>query len=95
MMSSNDIRIVINGNEFIIDGAMLSPAGQSGFQQEVLRRLDGIESRVGKLEEHSTAIMIEQANQRGRLDAMQNGLSIWGALICGVIVFVGIFAPKP
>ncbi len=58
---SSDIRVVINGQEFVVSGSMLKPA-PSNFQQEVLRRLDGIESRLGVIETEVTIIKHDQAS---------------------------------
>lgn len=48
-MNSNDVIVVIGGQEYIIEGRTLKPA-ENGFQNEVLNRLDGIESRLDKVE---------------------------------------------
>ena len=48
-MNSNDVFISINGQTFRIEHDTLRPA-ENNFQSEVLRRLDGIESRLGVLE---------------------------------------------
>lgn len=93
-MTSNDIRIVINGQQFVIDGQTLKPAPENTFQQEVMKRFDGLESRMGRLENRMTALEHQQDITNSRLD-----MGIWSAGICFavlalVIAFVGIFAPK-
>ena len=93
-MTSNDIRIVINGQQFVVDGQSLKPAPENNFQQEVMKRFDRLEARVEKVEQQTSAIMIEQAEQRGALNYIHSSLSVWGSIICGIIAFVGIFAPK-
>ncbi|MBQ7214931.1 MAG: hypothetical protein IJS39_02980 [Synergistaceae bacterium] len=100
-MTSNDIRIVINGQEFVIDGKALRPAPASNFQQEVMKHFDSLEARVGNIEARVGNIeagvkelgyMLDKTNSR--LD-----MGIWFAGLCFavfalVIAFVGIFAPK-
>ena len=49
-MTSNDIRIMINGQQFVIDGQRLTPAPENTFQQEVMKRFDGLDSRMDKME---------------------------------------------
>lgn len=54
-MNSNDVVITINGQRFVIEGTTLKPS-ESTFEQEVLRRFDNIESRVGKIESELVVI---------------------------------------
>lgn len=100
-MTSNDIRIVINGQQFVVDGQSLKPAPENDFQQEVMKRFDGLESRMdklesrmGRLENRMTSLEHQQDITNSRLD-----MGIWSAGICFgvlalVIAFVGVFAPK-
>ena len=60
-MASDDFRIVINGQEFKVEGSVLRPVSESSFQQQVLKRLDGIESRLGNVETELTIIKHDQA----------------------------------
>ena len=85
-MTSNDrdILLEINGRLIKIESRL----------DGVESRLGNLESRVGNLEQQTSAIMIEQAEQRGALNYIHSSLSVWGSIICGVIAFVGIFAPK-
>ena len=85
-MTSNDrdILLEINGRLIKIESRL----------DGVESRLGNLESRVGNLEQQTSAIMIEQAEQRGALNYIHSSLSVWGSIICGIIAFVGIFAPK-
>ena len=58
-MDSKDIRIVINGQAFRVEGDILRPESQSSFQQEVLRRLDGIESRLVAVEQEQRLLNVK------------------------------------
>ena len=86
-MDSKDIRIVISGQEFVIEGSALRPAGQNSFQQEVLRRLDGIEAS-------QLAMHDEQLVLRTRVDMLIYGGGIGLTLICAVIAWTSLFAPR-
>ncbi|MBR0035207.1 MAG: hypothetical protein IJP54_05995 [Synergistaceae bacterium] len=93
-MDSKDIRIVISGQEFVIEGSALRPAGQNSFQQEVLRRLDGIESRLGAVETEQKTMYEEQLILRTRVDMLIYGGGIGLTLICAVIAWTSLFAPR-
>ena len=93
-MDSKDIRIVISGQEFVIEGSALRPAEQSSFQQEVLRRLDGIESRLGAVETEQKTMHEEQLILRTRVDMLIYGGGIGFTLICAVIAWTSLFAPR-
>ena len=86
-MDSKDIRIVISGQEFVIEGSALRPAEQSSFQQEVLRRLDSIEAS-------QLAMHDEQLVLRTRVDMLIYGGGIGLTLICAVIAWTSLFAPR-
>ena len=86
-MDSKDIRIVISGQEFVIEGSALRPAKQSSFQQEVLRRLDSIEAS-------QLAMHDEQLVLRTRVDMLIYGGGIGLTLICAVIAWTSLFAPR-
>ena len=86
-MDSKDIRIVISGQEFVIEGSALRPAEQSSFQQEVLRRLDSIEAS-------QLAMHDEQLVLRTRVDMLIYGGGIGFTLICAVIAWTSLFAPR-
>lgn len=73
-MNSQDIRIVINGQEFRVEGSVLRPASQSNFQQEVLKRLDGIESRLGNVESRLVVVEQEQRLLHVKVDDLQTSV---------------------
>ena len=107
-MSSNDIRIVIDGNEFVVDGEVLKPAPVNNFQQEILKRLDGIESRLDGVETRLGVVETEQKAIRSEvitlahqqeLTAQKLDMSLWFigicfALLAVLVTYIGIFAPK-
>ena len=76
-MDSKDIVIVINGQEFVVEGSVLRPAG-SNFQQEVLKRLDGIESRLGAVEQEQRILHV-------KVDGLQTGV-YW--TLAGIGIFL-------
>ena len=83
-MVSNDFRIVINGQAFMLEGEVLKPAAESDFQQEVLRRLDGIESRLGNVESRLGVVEQEQRLLHVKVDDLQTSV-YW------VLAAIGIF----
>ena len=60
-MTSNDVLVVIGGQSYRIAGDTLKPA-ENSFQAEVLKRLDGIEFRLGVLEQEVTFIKHDVAH---------------------------------
>ena len=99
-MDSKDIVITINGQEYRVEGSVLKPVSNN-FQQEVLKRLDGIESRLGAVETEQKAMRSElqavhdeQLVLRTRVDMLIYGGSIGFALLCAVIAWVSLFAPR-
>ena len=93
-MISNDVYLVVNDEQSFRLYVVEQFGKMDSRMSRIETRLDGLESRLGKVEQQTTAIMIEQAEQRGALNYIHSSLSVWGSIICGVIAFVGIFAPK-
>lgn len=83
-MVSEDIRIVINGQAFRVEGDVLRAENQNNFQQEVLRRLDGIESRLGMIE-------AEQRLLHVRVDDLQT--SVYWVLGVVTLIFTMVTLP--
>jgi len=83
-MDSKDIRIVINGQAFRVEGDVLRAESQNNFQQEVLRRLDGIESRLGMIE-------TEQRLLHVRVDDLQTSV-YW---VLGVVTLIFTIVTLP
>lgn len=93
-MLSNDIRITINGQDFIVDGRSLKPAPVNSFQQEVLKRLDGIESEQKAIRSEVQNIHDEQLVLKTRVDMLIYGGGIAFTILCAVIAWTSLFAPK-
>ena len=99
-MASNDVFVVIGGQQFRIAGDTLLPM-QNSFQQEVLKRFDGIdsrldgiesrldkvESRLDKVESRLGAVETSQLHMNDRIDWVQTTI-YWGFALMGVIAAV-------
>ena len=83
-MISNDFRIVINGQVFSVEGQVLKPVNENNFQQEVLKRLDGIESRLGSIESRLGTVEQGQRLLHVKVDDLQTSV-YW------VLAAIGIF----
>ncbi len=93
-MSSNDIRIVINGNEFVVDGEVLKPAPVNNFQQEILKRLDSIEAEQKAIRSEVITLAHQQELTAQKLDMSLWFIGICFALLAVLVTYIGIFAPK-
>ena len=76
-VASNDVFVVIGGQQFRIAGDTLLPM-QNSFQQEVLKRfdgidsrLDGIESRLDKVESRLDKVETRLGKVESRLGAVE------------------------
>ena len=99
-VASNDVFVVIGGQQFRIAGDTLLPM-QNSFQQEVLKRFDGIdsrldgiesrldkvESRLDKVESRLGAVETSQLHMNDRIDWVQTTI-YWGFALMGVIAAV-------
>ena len=93
-MASDDFRIVINGQEFKAEGSVLRPASESSFQQQVLKRLDGIEAEQKSIRAEVRTIHDEQLVLKTRVDMLIYGGGIAFTILCAVIAWTSLFAPK-
>ena len=93
-MSSNDIRIVIDGNEFVVDGEVLKPAPVNNFQQEILKRLDSIEAEQKAIRSEVITLAHQQELTAQKLDMSLWFIGICFALLAVLVTYIGIFAPK-
>ena len=84
-MVSNDFLIVINGQEFRVEGSVLRPASENSFQQEVLKRLDGIESRLGNVESRLVVVEQEQRLLHVKVDDLQTSV-YWSFAAIGIFL---------
>ena len=95
-MTSNDVFVVIGGQQFRIAGDTLLPM-QNSFQQEVLKRFDGIESRLDKVESRLDKVESRLDKVETRLGnveqsqlVLQETLAVQGAQIDMLIWWGGI-----
>ena len=72
-MASNDVFVVIGGQQFRIAGDTLLPM-QNSFQQEVLKRFDGIESRLDGIESRLDKVESRLDKVESRLDKVETRL---------------------
>ncbi len=84
---SPDISIMINGQEYRLDGDILLPSRERGYQEEVLSRLDGIEAEQRVI--HDEVVIL-----RTRVDMMLWGGGILFTLLCLIMAYTSLFAPK-
>lgn len=92
-MTSNDIVIAINGQNFRVEGNVLKPVSNN-FQQEVLRRLDSIESEQKKIRSEIKTMHDDQLILQTRVDMLIYGGGIAFTILCAVIAWTSLFAPR-
>lgn len=91
MESSDRMIVVIGGREYFIEGDTLRPS-QSSFEQEVLKRLDKIETRLDGIEARVGALETGQQVLTAKVEGLNHSV-YWVLAVIGLYLAILTLPP--